>query len=458
MILRLYLEVFYAPFSKEGSIYLKLFESLNNSGELNNSMHQSASPDSQRKNIERFEEKILESLVLPINVSRTSLKIDPVDRDIIRALNYLQISKRLASMGEINGTIRVLRKGLKIFRILEQFDFAIYCLNQLSTISVFRNKPMKSINFDDEFSDLEKMRSNYLQAIRLREKSFKFYLIDSPSEKDFESLKLINSQCLEIINEPFSSSVERNILYTKLLYFDKRQDIKSCLDICHELKELIQNNVAIRKNKEIDTIEIILAQFYVLDFDFSKSQELVKSIFKKSALSDINESYMTVVQCRHSIYLSKISECIDLVDDTLSKEWFSPIFKEQLLLIKGYALYLGQRPKEAILILDNVNELKKDKSGWNFYYRVLIILSFYVMSNSDSLLNEIENFRRYLHGKKLSKRQEYQVVRIMNLANFEAKIKSKKTNVEDIEDWNPASSEVYNLDLIFFKNSIELYH
>ena len=449
--LKLYLDVFYAPFSKNGSIYSRMFDLTQDESSFSDSKYSELlddlSTDALRKNIERYEEKILESIVLPINISRESNEMDPIDKDHIRALNYLQIFKRLSSLGELDNAIRTLRKALKIFRRLEQFDFSIYCLNQLSAISIFRLKKMKSVNFEKEFEQLEIMRSNYYVATRLRESSFRFYLIDNLNEKQKKELDTITHRSDLIKNEPYSASVDRNILYIKLLYFDKINDVKSCLEICERLKNLVSTNGALKKKREIDTIEINLAQFYVLDRAFDKSDSIIQDLLKRDSLSDINRAYVFVVHCRNLLSSMKVDECIDAAREGVIQSWMSPLFKEQLLLIKAYSHYLSRDPKTAILNLDDIFELKKDKSGWNYSFRVLIILCFYAMSNLDAMITEIENFRRYIHGKDLTKRQKHHAILIYALA--ENTLNRTLINLKPVGVWDPTSSEIVDLDKVF---------
>lgn len=449
--LKLYLDVFYAPFSNSVSIYSGLFEIFTEGASidqiLSSGLFKEHSSDAVRKNIERYEEKILETLVLPINISRESNELDPIDKDHIRALNYLQIFKRLSSLGELDNAIRILRKALKIFRRLEQFDFCIYCLNQLSTISTFRLKRMKSINFEQEFDQLEIMRHNYYKATRLRESSFRYYLIDNLNVNQIKDFEKIILQTESINNEPYSASVDRNLLYIKLLYFDKIKNVKACLQICGSLKALISSNNALKKKREIDTIEINLASFYILDRDFNQSDVIIKDLLNRESLSDINRAYVFVVHCRNLLSLKKVAECIETAVEGAGQRWMSPIFKEQLLLVKAYAQYLSRDPKIALLSLDEISELKKDKSGWNYSFRILIILCFYAMSNLDAMITEIENFRRYIHGKELTERQKHHAILLNSLA--EGTLNGTLLKNKPVGKWDPTSSEIIDLDKVF---------
>ncbi|MCE2496837.1 MAG: hypothetical protein J4F31_09735 [Flavobacteriales bacterium] len=443
---RIYLSVFYEKFTSNQSIYLDLFDGLRKGigfKEMLNSNFKGVSEDAIRKSLERFEDKLNEVITLPINVQRKGSQLDSVDRDFLRCLNLIQAFKVRYQLGDVNGSIRVLRQALKLAKKLEMFDFALYCVGQLAAISKYRMVSLKSLNPSRDAADLELQRLNYSKSSWIRMNSFKFYLIDSPNSKQLEELEGFISEINNIRNSPYSASTERNVLYAKLLYYDKKGDYNKCLKVCLKLKSTIESNYAIRKQREIQTIEINLALFYVLDKKFNQSNSIVTNLLDSGGLSDINRSYLHITKIRNLIYLGDLQGAINGLLELRSIEWVSPVYRVQIGAILGYCYTVVGHYKEAIKELGNLGDLKKDKAGWNLYSRILLLLNFKLADNYDSLINEIENFRRYLHGKELT----YRIKRHCQIAlsGFEKLIPSDPNEA----DWNPTSSEVGDFDEIF---------
>lgn len=442
----IYLREFYEQYTTKDSSYLVLFDAISSGKsfeEICKDESIASSEDGLRKNIERLEEKINEIITLPVNVHRRTNTLDKVDKDFIRCLNYIQAYKIRAQIGDLYGGVRVLRKALKLSRRLELFDFSSYCLNQLAAVSKFRMMPMKSIEFSKEMRDLEIQRLNYSKSSGTRMATFKFYLIDTLNSRQMNELESSIKDLEALDNTPYSASVDRNVLYTSLLYYDKRRDYKKCLEVCERLKDVIKSNYAIHKIREAQTIEVNLALFYVLDKEFERSNNTVNELLVQTNVSDINRSFCSLIKCRNLLYLKENQESLAFALELIEEPWLSPIYKTQLSIILAYLWFLQGDYKSAISELLNLGELKKDKSGWNLYARILLILSYKLSGNLDTVENEIENFRRYLHGKELSSRvKRHARITLNGFSNFISPAESE-------DEWNPTSAEVVDFDELF---------
>ena len=85
-----YLNAFYAKFSREGSIYLKMTERIKSKPEIDFSefsglVFEKQNEDAKRKNLERFRDKIYESLLLDVNLKRKDSVYTKVDKAIIES-------------------------------------------------------------------------------------------------------------------------------------------------------------------------------------------------------------------------------------------------------------------------------------------------------------------------------------------------------------------------------------
>lgn len=439
-IVRLYLTVFYDKYSNSGSIYSNLFETLSKNDDFE-ILHSKFSPDALRKNLERLEQKILEALSLEVNTSRRST-FDQVDRDYLRVLSLIKHYKILALSGNAVDALPILRRILKISRRIELFDFALFALYQIADISVMRNISTKSLDVFEEIENTETSRELFNKSLITKYKLFKLYLVDRPNQKQLDWLLNLNNILDEIKQKQPESSTRRNILYGQLLYFDKVKNYSKCLKICQELEILVAENYPIRKDREITTIKINRVIFGVLDQQFENSLSLVREILSGESLTDINKSYLITMKARLEMCLGEYEPAIQTVSANQDNEWFSNSYKAQCDFIMSVCYYMIGDYTNTINTITSHADIRKDKSGWNFYARLLLIMSFYKLENTDVAINELENFKRYLHGKSLNERQQYQNKLITSIVNS----KPATTDVVVNESWDPTSAEVLDFN------------
>lgn len=443
-VLSLYLNSFYAPFSSNGSIYENVFDEINKNEPfdqfIENIKWRDKSDDTIRKNLERYEEKVFESLVIPININRKD-SLEPLDRDYIRILWYLQVTKRLLILGYIDDGLRLLRKILKIGKRIESFDFVLASLYQISSLSTFRQIPIRSLKVRDEIAFYETARSEYNRSHLLREDMFRFNLISNPNETENLELKRLFQLSKEMVNTKLPS-VKRNVLYAQLLYFDKQKEYSNCQEICVALDSLIESNYSIRKKRERDTLKVNLVLFSILELDFAKSKKLVSGLLNDESISGPTKNFLDVLFARILLNNGEILESIKFSEKCLTEETFTMVYKSQMELVKGVASFISGDYKLAISIFSDIEDLKKDKTGWNFFARGYLILSYFKANMYDVALNELENFKRYLHKKKLDERQ----------ISVYQRIRSIVQNSESIElegHWDPTSPEIFNMKKLF---------
>ncbi len=443
-VLSLYLNSFYAPFSSDGSVYESVFKEMDGNTDydqfLINLNWGNKNDDSVRKNLERYEEKLFESLVIPINVNRKE-SLESLDRDYIRILWYLQVAKRLLILGSIDNGLRILRKILKIGKRIESFDFVLASLYQISSLSTFRQIPIKSLKIRDEIAYYEKARNEYNRSHLLREDVFRYNLISNLSESEGLELSRLFQQSEELVNTKHPS-VKRNVLYAQLLYFDKQKEYSNCQEICKTLDSLIESNYSIRKKRERDTLKVNLVLFSILELDFSKSKELVSGLLNDDSISGPTKNFLDVLYARILLNNGEVKESIRYTDQRLSEKSFSMLYKSQMELVKGVASFLSGDYKYSIGIFSDIEDLKKDKTGWNFFARGYLILAYFKANMYDVALNELENFKRYLHGKKLDERQSSIFLRIKSIV-----LNSQPSKLKG--HWDPTSPEIFDMEKLF---------
>ncbi|QTN39399.1 hypothetical protein HZ996_09690 [Cryomorphaceae bacterium] len=440
-VVRLYMSVFYDKYSNGPSVYSRLFEALESNIEFAN-LQSEFSDDALRKNLDRLEEKVLEGMSLDVNTSRRT-SFDQVDRDFLRVLTLLKHYKVLALSGNAVDTIPILRRLLKIAKRIEQFDFALFALYQLADISIMRGMTLKSLDVFHQIEKYERFRSLYGKALTTKHRLFKIYTIDSPSKKQKDWLDSLNQDLDAVTTDDAPPSALRNAYYGKLLYYDKLKDYKSCLEICESLEVLVNDNYAIRKEREVTTIRINRALFGILGYQFQESLELIEDILKADRLTDINKSFLFAQRSRIQLILGEYENCLEELLGYIHSDWFSNTYAPQVHFTAAMCHFKLEQYQDAMRVISDQPELRKDKSGWNFYSRVLLVLGYYLSGNEDSAINELENFTRYLHGKDLNERQKFQRKVLSHL--IEGKEKG------DLEfngklDWDPTSSEIIDFN------------
>lgn len=447
-VVRLYMSVFYDKYSKGPSVYTRLFKALESNLEFEN-LQSEYSDDALRKNLDRLEEKVLEGMSLDVNTSRRS-SFDQVDRDFLRVLTLLKHYKVLALSGNAVDSIPILRRLLKIAKRIEQFDFALFALYQLADISIMRGITLKSLDVFEQIEKYEQFRSLYGKALTTKHRLFKIYTIDSPSKKQRDWLDSLNKDLDTVTSEDAPPSALRNAYYGKLLYFDKLKDYQSCLQICESLEELVNDNYSIRKEREVTTIRINRALFGILGYQFQESLELIDDILKADRLTDINKSYLFAQRSRIRLILGNYKACLEELNGYIGSDWFSKTYAPQVHFTAAMCHFKLDNFQDGMRVILDQPELRKDKSGWNFYSRVLLVLGYYLSGNEDSAMNEMENFTRYLHGKDLNERQKFQRRLLSHIV--EGKEKGDLEFIGEL-DWDPTSSEI-----IDFNKYIISYH
>lgn len=452
--LELYLTAFYDDFSSIGSVYKRIYDQITSSNleeglDVKDLNLKTQSEDAIRKNLERYEEKLLEAASLEVNVKRSN-SFDPCDRDSLVLISQIKYYKLLTLMDFPTESLRHLRKAYKIARRIESFDLLLYVLYQIADIATFRNIDLKSLNVDREIDKFEKVRATYNNTNRIKQSIFRMYLIDSPNKDQVEKLHLMMGDIRTISkSDDLPPSTQRNIYYSMLLYFDKFKDYDECLKVCHNLKELVENSYSIRKKRELSSININLILFNILEFHFAEAQELVNATLKEDGLNDINRSYLLVLAIRNNLNLGNYNDARHYLEEASNYEKFSSVYKEQLSMCNAIDNYYRKNYKKALEYLTAMKQLKKDKAGWNFYSRFMIVLCYGMSKNTDTALNEFENFKRYLHSKKITERQKRQIT---NLSKF-IMGSSKKDAYSFSGIWDPSSSEIVDFDGFFINHN-----
>jgi len=409
-----YLSAFYAKYTKEGSIYLRMFEVLVSTE--NADYHEfsirafgNLNEDAKRKNFERFREKVYESLLLDVNVNRKPSTLIDVEKAIIESKKNILKGRMAGFEGFESDLEYFLTKSLKIARRYELFEDLIEALQLLRNIYQIQGRFKEDKKAKQEIQFYSKCRDFYSRSAELRNDVIKLKAFEGNRKPKIQSLYDQLNLLLEEALPLKSAVILRQLYYAKLNLDGFLEDWESAYNDCKVLEDLISNNDSVFKPRELGTVKLNLAIFSMLTGQFAECEKAVQSTL--DYFPEGTAGYVSGMEIMFfsQYYQGKLDNALKTISWLLNndKNPPSPLQEAKWNYYSAATLFLQGDFKSSLRKLDYVKEIEKDKEGWNLWIRMLRVLNYIESNSKDVADNETDNFRRYLSDYSLPERFKF---------------------------------------------------
>ncbi len=409
--------------------------------------------------IARTSERVQESIILDINLNRKE-NYSTIFQNQIKIRKYLIQSKVLYGRGMRSITIKLIDWVLKTSKKYELYD-------ELVEAIYFKQGMVLSTKGEKSFLSLENDLNFYENCRVLLRKSRQLYRsyyasISFKGKVQNDYSFLINA--ITQIENFYQNTKSANILsYLLLLKLEKAVVFKD-YDLGKEagesfikaLKEsaaiyspvragIINYNICDNEISALrfkDAITFGLRAKKIL-FEFSMNLNSITTIDLLSLAYFYNEDYINSIKV------------IDELDSNNQLNKF-PLQKSILIYRKAICYFSTGKYRDASLLFNNLQEIEKDKEGWNLWIRIMRILCSIELLKLNMIDYDVESFRKYIQRLNRSRdvrKRDQLILKILielDRVDFDFK-KVEEKRKEELEllnstnmgyEWEPKSPEM----------------
>ena len=458
---QIYLNSFYDNYSHSLSVYEQMWKYMVDHPDepyevFKTNVFEDASEDAVRKNLERLRDKLYESLLLDVNLNRRS-EWSPSERAKFDSKKLLLKSRMAYSKSIESSTLYYLDKTIKLARKFELLEDWIEALTLKITFISTRRLKINAGKFEKEREKVSYIREKFISSQAIRQEIISLSNNRSQIKKNLQRMESLLQEVETYYKKTASPLIGRQLYYSHLALDEVKADWTAAYQHCLALSELIDDSPSINNPRELATTQLNMTFFLTLSHDFEEALNALKGIF--DSIDKNGKLYLNALEFRflNLFYLNQMEEALKTLDQLreieaakesveLQSKWY--YWEACVYFMQGFY-------KHANKALYETQEIEKDKEGWNLAVRMLRILIYIEMENLDTADSEIENFRRYLEQRSLTKRTKLQVEILKRLRysafDYDETAELMKKIQEELreETWEPFSPELILLEQWF---------
>jgi hypothetical protein len=293
-------------------------------------------------------------------------------------------------------------KIIKKAKQYEIYDSLVIALQMKQRYLSFRAGSDAYDLLKDEISLYEKSRVANIKTLAIYNKiiaKINFSTSYGEYKKDLE-------EAIDLIKKNYLPTKSISIGYYYLLllvdYHQNRSDFSNAQKYLIQLKELVQNNVAVHTRIRLGATTLNIAYNELLIFDFENCFKHSNEAFYHFSDSLINLDVVRETKFYSLFYSNKISEAEKVIEEVYhsSRTTNTPfLYSKRACLFAWLKTFQGEFTRSNELLQD-VKEIEKDKEGWNIGVRILTIMNCIEQENYEKADREIGKMKR--HFSKIS--------------------------------------------------------
>lgn len=408
--------------------------------------------------INRTLNRIEESLILDINLNRNK-GYTPVIRNRLKIRKLIVQASILQGRGLANYALKNYNWIIKTAKKFELFDELIETL-LLKQAIVFTKEGSKGY---DAIWEQIKIYEDCREKLRIAKDLYRTYFAEisfkGKVQKKERDLKERVKKLEVFVDKTQSANIANYMYLLKMEYAFVASKYDYGLEVGKQFVNALFDNPVIFSNIRIGYVyfnlsdnEISAIRFKsAIDFGLKAKKTLknYKSINYIVALDFLTTAYFFDNQLDEAEKQIQELESLKIIDKY-------PFHKGKLYYQKAMILFKRKSFKEANLLLNNIQEIEKDKEGWNVWIRIMRILCSIELLKLKLIDYDVESFRKYIQriDKKYSigKREKLILKILIDLDrkdfNFERVFEENIEVIDDMEkisgetSWDPKSPEL----------------
>ncbi len=448
--IRIYLSVFNKKGKVPTSRSVILFDRLLNykEGETESDIEQSVYKTSNSiafdRLILRLRHKILEALIIDINVDREGMYPEPtkVKIEVRKNLTQAQILLERGSR-EIAGDIfEKVADQCEKYELYEELLSALRSLIRLRTLDSGEKKIKQLIR---KYEQIERYKSAVIKA------EINYHRVISQS--DFRSEPVIRINWLRGILDNLSADLKKQSVqigyfyfYIETHYYQLQRDYKNARKALLNIQRLIANNVVMKIPAVMGGILLNLADndLYLTQFERSYTDaEKGLEFFKKDNFNyELGIELMFYAKFYEGEYEIALNTILQLFPEHQPTSNFR---KGKRTFLLANCFFMLEDYQSALRHLNLLNPIETDKEGWRIGIKLLVILTFIELKRFDEAALRIDDFRRVVAQVQIKSHRAKMISQILqSLAysgyDFKTTYKAEKSFIEMLEEKSGALS------------------
>jgi len=298
-------------------------------------------------------------------------------------------------------SIVYLVKAQKLARKYEFISLEMEIVNELLWEYVNTNKFKLIEKLKKRQFELEYLLRAYNQAYWIRYELYNNRL--STANWDNVNKRLFKSQLddlMRLADESGLLRIKSDYLRTCFVYYAYVRDFEQVLKMAKTYLKLVDQSPMLRGNGNKGGGNMIIATTLNRLGKFKKAEQYAENALKLFSKKFTNNEVASHVLFTSIFNLKKYKEALLLAKkfqrSKLLKKY--PMRREKWHFFEAAIRFKLGEYDLSMKALRNCNEILKDKSGWQYGYRILEILIQYENGGAEILDNYILNFRRFIRG------------------------------------------------------------
>jgi hypothetical protein len=392
--------------------YIKIND-IQNYGKLKKRVSPDSTDDSFNKLIRRTTERIQESLIVDVNISRKNSY-----PDLFKTKFHL--NKMLSQAQIIAGRGLILRSESIFINIIRRAKkFELY--NELLEALYFKQTLSYSMHGMKGHEDSKEEIAFYENCRRLLNNSKAIqreleYTLDRKSNKGEIDKSIKDKLSLLYLN--YEATKSSNILsYYYIMKLEVENIENKYFQVDNTIDKfikLIKESPSLYSKNRISIMYKLLSESKLKQLDFGNALTAINDSSKWIGVEGLIYIDLNVKKIQIYILTGLYVEAIDKLNLLkFTKHLGTLKFENSIVLYFESIAYFGlNKFKEAQTILLQKNEIEKDKEGWNVWIRIMRLLCSIEMLKLNMIDYEMESFRKYLErtGKQYEVRERDKLV------------------------------------------------
>lgn len=303
-------------------------------------------------------------------------------------------------------------------RTFEIYDVLIQALYSKQRFLTLQNNPKKAGQIKNSILEAERCWTafNSSQAIF---NSISSKINSSTGDRNFE-LEL--NSAVQTLKDSYDQTKSPTILYYYLFLATEISQRKKEFRKASSYLEALLRNVASNKSVYTDFrygITLInISNNHILTCEFDKAENRIIEAKKYFKEQPVNLSIAEEIEFLIQLFTGKIDKAESIINKLANSPSALnvPLLLSKWTYMKACICFLKHNFKDAIDLFSRSSEIEKDKEGWNFTKRIMILLSRIELNDLDSAdldIQSIDKFMKRLQKDKYIKPRLILIVRIL---------------------------------------------
>ncbi len=373
--------------------------------------------DARRMIVSRLREKMLNSLILDVNLDRGEV-YDELGRSLANVIKEKFIGRVLFARGQRDLGFFVLERSIQMAKKYEFYDDLVDMLGlERQFMKVWKGSDDAYYNVDAEIQKYAKCRD----SVRLAKKYYQEIIIKfgfkglsraAPDKGKLGFLKKGMEELSIAFEETGSATVGYYYYYLLIEYNQTQNNLEEASVNLNRLSQMLEDNPSIRKKSWLTSVYVNLGANELWMHHFSEARKFFSRSLEYARVNSRNHGVITEFMFYAQFYSGQLGLAQKTLESLVDNKYLdqSDFRKSVRNYLLACVVFTTKDYRESLKYLGRSQAIGKDKEGWNIGSRILSILLALEQQDFDYADSLIINFRQFvrvgLKGIEVRKRDK----------------------------------------------------